>query len=158
MSLSERLMIVNANHNASGEKSILDRRDEQLAYALLRAVVGLNLFLHGANRLLSGSGEFAAKLVSQFAHTPLPTWSVWVFGLTLPFVEGLFGLLLLVGLRTRATLIAAILWIMVLTFGSSLIQDWNAAGIQLTYAAIYAALIFLHRYNGWSIDTWIKRT
>jgi thiosulfate dehydrogenase [quinone] large subunit len=131
--------------------------DERLAYALLRIVVGANLMMHGISRMIAGTGEFAAKLVMQFAHAPLPAWSVWAFGLVLPAIEGGLGLLLLIGLRTRAVLIAAMLLIMVLTFGSSLLQDWSAAGIQLTYAAIYAALIFLRKYNNWSADAWMAR-
>jgi thiosulfate dehydrogenase [quinone] large subunit len=137
--------------------SAVESRDERLAYALLRAVVGTNLMMHGISRAIGGTGEFAAKLVMQFAHTPLPAWSVWVFGLTLPAIEGGLGLLLLIGLRTRAALIAASALIIVLTFGSSLLQDWPAAGIQLTYAAVYAALLFLHKYNGWSAEAWIAR-
>src|ERR1700678_29056 len=136
---------------------VFERRDERLAYALLRAVVGMNLIMHGVSRAIGGTGEFAAKLVMQFAHAPLPAWSVWVFGLTLPAIEGGLGLLLLIGLRTRAALITASALIIVLTFGSSLLQDWTAAGIQLTYAAVYAALLFLHRYNNWSIDAWLSR-
>jgi thiosulfate dehydrogenase [quinone] large subunit len=93
----------------------------------------------------------------QFAHAPLPAWSVWAFGLVLPAIEGGLGLLLLIGLRTRAVLIAAGLLIMVLTFGSSLLQDWATAGTQLIYAAVYAALLFLCRYNGWSVDAWMAR-
>lgn len=131
--------------------------DERLAYALLRVVVGANLMMHGVSRMIAGPGEFAAKLVMQFAHAPLPAWSVWAFGLVLPAIEGGLGLLLLIGLRTRAVLIAAILLIMVLTFGSSLLQDWATAGTQLTYAVVYAALLFLRRYNGWSADAWMTR-
>jgi thiosulfate dehydrogenase [quinone] large subunit len=129
--------------------------DQRLAYALLRLAVGMNLMMHGVSRMLAGTGEFAAKLVMQFAHAPLPAWSVWAFGLVLPAIEGGLGLLLLIGLRTRAVLIAASLLIVALTFGSSLLQDWAAAGIQLTYAAIYAALLFLRRHNGWSVDAWM---
>ena len=131
--------------------------DERLAYALLRLAVGTNLMMHGVSRMVAGTGEFAAKLVMQFAHAPLPAWSVWAFGLVLPAIEGGLGLLLLIGLRTRAVLIAASLLIVVLTFGSSLLQDWSAAGIQLTYAVVYAALLFLHRHNGWSVDAWMAR-
>jgi thiosulfate dehydrogenase [quinone] large subunit len=134
-----------------------ETRDQRLAYALLRAVVGTNLMMHGISRAIGGTGEFAAKLVMQFAHAPLPAWSVWVFGLTLPAIEGGLGLLLLIGLRTRAALIAASALILVLTFGSSLLQDWPAAGTQLTYAAVYAALLFLHKHNGWSADAWLAR-
>jgi thiosulfate dehydrogenase [quinone] large subunit len=120
-------------------------------------VVGVNLLMHGISRMISGPGEFAAKLVIQFTHAPLPAWSVWGFALILPSIEAMLGLLILVGLRTRATLIAASMLIIILTFGSALVQDWNATGIQLTYAMAYAALLFLGRYNGWSIDAWIAR-
>jgi thiosulfate dehydrogenase [quinone] large subunit len=137
------------------EKSEL--RDEQIAYALLRIVVGVNLMMHGVSRIHAGTGEFAAKLVMQFSHAPLPAWSVWFFGLILPTIEGLFGLLILIGLRTRAALIAATLLIVVLTFGSALLQDWAATGTQLLYALVYSVLIFLYRHDGWSIDSWMKR-
>jgi thiosulfate dehydrogenase (quinone) large subunit len=134
-----------------------ENNDERLAYAMLRAVVGTNLMMHGVSRAIGGTGEFAAKLVMQFAHAPLPAWSVWAFALTLPAVEAGLGLLLLIGLRTKAALVAASALIIVLTFGSSLLQDWAAAGIQLTYAVVYAALLFLRRYNGWSVDAWMAR-
>jgi thiosulfate dehydrogenase (quinone) large subunit len=138
-------------------RAAFESSDERLAYALLRVVVGTNLMMHGVSRMIAGPGEFAAKLVMQFAHAPLPAWSVWAFGLTLPAIEGGLGLLLLIGLRTRAALIAASALIIVLTFGSSLLQDWATVGIQLTYAVVYAALLFLHKYNGWSVDAWMAR-
>lgn len=135
----------------------LDSSDQRLAYGLLRMVVGLNLLMHGVIRISTGPSTFAAKMVAQFEHTLLPTQSVWAFALFLPTVEAFLGLLLLIGLRTRAALIAASLVIMVLTFGSSVVQDWPVAGLQLTYALTYAALLFLLRYNGWSLDAWIHR-
>jgi thiosulfate dehydrogenase [quinone] large subunit len=138
-------------------RSVFETSDERTAYALLRAVVGTNLLMHGVSRTMAGSGEFAAKLVMQFEHTPLPAWSIWAFGLTLPSIEGILGILLLIGLRTKATLIAASLLILVLTFGSALLQDWPAAGTQLTYALVYSALLFLRRYNGWSVDSWMAK-
>ena len=96
-------------------------------------------------------------MTDQFAHAPLPPALVQLFGQSLPWVECLFGLLLLIGLRTRAALIGGALLILVLTFGSSLIQDWQAASTQLLYAAVYAALLFLLRFNGWSVDSLLQR-
>ena len=136
----------------------LDKDDQRLAYALLRIVVGLNLLMHGVSRMLAGPGTFAAHMVGQFAHAPLPVWSVWSFGMVLPAIEALLGLLLLIGLRTRAALVAASLLIMVLTFGSGLLQEWSIVGTQLTYALAYSALLFLLRYNGWSVDAWMARS
>lgn len=136
----------------------INSRDQRLAYALLRIVVGLNLTMHGVSRMLAGPTTFSAKLVGQFAHAPLPQWSVWGFGMVLPAVGALLGLLLLLGLRTRAALVAGSLLIMVLTFGSALVQDWPAAGLQLTYALVYSVLLFLVRYNGWSLDACMNRS
>lgn len=137
--------------------TVPDDSDQRLAYALLRIVAGLNLLMHGVGRMFAGPGTFASKLVGQFAHAPLPVWSVWSFGMMLPAIEALLGLLLLIGLRTRAALITASLLMMVLTFGAGLIQDWPAAGLQLTYALVFSALLFLLRYNGWSADACMYR-
>jgi thiosulfate dehydrogenase [quinone] large subunit len=37
------------------------------------------------------------------------------------------------------------------------VQDWSAAGQQLTYALVYSVLLFLLRYNGWSVDACMNR-
>ncbi len=130
-------------------------RDQRTAYALLRIILGTNILMHGLSRLIAGSSQFAAKLIPQFSHTPLPLSLVYSFGLMLPWTEALFGLLLVVGLRTRTALIGGSALLLALTFGSALSQDWNAASIQLTYAAVYSALLFLIPYNGWSLDAFL---
>lgn len=135
----------------------LERDDQRLAYALLRIVMGLNLMMHGVSRMLAGPEAFTSHMVAQFAHAPLPVWSVWGFGMILPAIEALLGLLLLIGLRTRAALVAASLLLMVLTFGSALLQDWAIVGSQLLYALVYSMLLFLLRYNGWSVDACMLR-
>jgi thiosulfate dehydrogenase [quinone] large subunit len=132
-------------------------RDKLTAYALLRVTLGTNIAMHGLSRVLAGPAVFSSKLTTQFAASPLPQPLVRTFGQDLPWLEGLFGLLLLIGLRTRAALIGGALLMLVLTFGSSLIQDWQAASTQLLYAAVYAALLFLLRFNGWSIDALLDR-
>ena len=126
--------------------------DEKIAYALLRAVAGTNLLMHGVSRLLAGSESFAAHLTEQFSQSPLPAPLVRLFGSVLPPIEGLIGLLLLIGLTTRWALIAASLLMLVLTFGSALAQNWTAAGTQLMYALVFSVLLFLRKYNSWSVD------
>jgi thiosulfate dehydrogenase [quinone] large subunit len=135
----------------------LERRDERLAYALLRVALGMNLLMHGVGRMLSGPGDFAFKLQAQFAQSPLPAWSVHMFGVLLPGVEAILGALLLVGLRTKAALVAAGLLMVTLTFGAGLIEDWTAAATELLYAAIIAALMATLRFNGWSVDRWLAK-
>jgi thiosulfate dehydrogenase (quinone) large subunit len=135
----------------------LQMRDERLGYVLLRVVFGLNLLMHGVSRMLMGPGDFAFKLQAQFAGSILPTTGVRLFGILLPGVEALLGLLILIGLRTRVALVVASLLMMALTFGSAIIQDWTATATQLFYAAIVSGLIVLQRFDGWSVDAWLRR-
>jgi len=127
--------------------------NQSLAYVLLRLTLGLNMSMHGIARILAGPAQFAATLPPEFQKTLLPAASVYAFGLALPFVEAILGLLLFLGLATRYTLIAGALWIMVLTFGATLRQDWSASGIQLTYALLYAILIAFLDRNRYALDS-----
>jgi thiosulfate dehydrogenase [quinone] large subunit len=128
-----------------------------LAYGLLRATLGLNILFHGVSRIAHGPAAFANALVPMFAHTPLPAGFVRGFGVVLPWVETVLGFLLLVGLRTRAALIGGALLIFVLTFGTTLRQDWETAGLQLIYAAIYATLLAFHERDTYSTDALLSR-
>lgn len=131
--------------------------DRMLAYALLRLVLGMNLLMHGVSRILAGVSYFAHSLLPQFSGTPLSTSLVYAFGLTLPYAETILGALLMLGLWTRYACVLGMLLLAVLTFGSALHQDWNAAGIQLVYAVVYAALLGLRRLNLYSVDAWMLR-
>ena len=130
----------------------VDAEDLRLAYPLLRITLGINIGLHGISRILAGPASFVATLTKQFASTPLPHFAVQGFGFTLPWLEATIGLLILFGALTRVALLAGAVLIAVLTFGSSLHQDWDIVGIQLTYAVVYFILISLQRYNAFSLD------
>jgi thiosulfate dehydrogenase (quinone) large subunit len=126
--------------------------DRNLAYTLLRVLLGINIAVHGASRVYNGVAGFANELVSQFSKTPLPSGLVYVFGVSLPFAETVIGALILVGLWSRSTYCAGFLLIIALTFGSTLRQDWTAAGWQLLYGFAYAALLGFREHNLYSLD------
>lgn len=132
--------------------------DGAYAYLLLRLTIGLNICIHGISRLLAGPASFAHALVPMFQKTLLPAWSVLAFGLTLPWLEAILGLLLLPGLQTRPALIAGSLLLVVLTFGSTLRQDWESAALQLIYASVYAGLIAFRSKNVYSLDALLSST
>jgi thiosulfate dehydrogenase [quinone] large subunit len=132
-----------------GSMALLDRR---LAYLLLRLTLGINMLLHGAVRL-PALGAFAAGMVQQFADTLLPAMAVRLFGLVLPFMETAIGLLLIVGLWTRWTLIAGGLLIAALVFGTALRSDWETLSIQMLYAIIYYLLLAERTSDYFSLDT-----
>lgn len=126
--------------------------DARLGYSLLRATLGINIFLHGLSRILAGPATFAGALIPMFRQTLLPSGLVFTYGLSLPWIEAILGLLLCLGLWTRQALVLGSLLILSLTFGATLRQDWESAGLQLIYAAVYAALLAFLAYNRYSLD------
>jgi thiosulfate dehydrogenase (quinone) large subunit len=127
------------------------QQDRRAAYALLRLFLGVDIAMHGTIRL-AAAPAFRAHLMSQFAASPLPCWALSPFAFSLPWAEALIGVFLLFGLRTRVALVAGALLMALLAFGSGLVLDWYAAGVQLLYALVYAVLLFLRSYNAWSLD------
>jgi thiosulfate dehydrogenase (quinone) large subunit len=126
--------------------------DGSLAYALLRVTLGLNIFMHGTSRLMTGIGNFVSGLIKSFQNTALPEAVVGSFGYALPWLEASIGLFLIIGFKTREVLVAGALLMMALTFGTALRQDWEVAGLQLLYSAVYTALIAALRHNSLSLD------
>jgi thiosulfate dehydrogenase (quinone) large subunit len=146
---------VEKNVNSPGKSR---RSGPALAFLLLRLTLGLNICMHGVSRIVAGPATFANSLVPMFRNTPLPAWSVHLFGLILPWAEAILGFLLLIGFCTTLALLGGSLLILVLTFGTTLRQDWSTAGIQLIYAAVYAALLALDRWNDYSLDRSLSRS
>ncbi len=120
--------------------------DRTLAYILLRVLLGVNFFGHGAIRLLHGARAFAQGMATQMASTPLPTSIAYGFGLAVPYLELMLGLLLLCGIYSRLALSSVLLFLSLLMFGLTLRQDWPAAGSLLLYGLVAATLLF-HRVS-----------
>jgi thiosulfate dehydrogenase (quinone) large subunit len=138
-------------------ESSLRYSDAVIAYTILRLSFGANIMLHGVSRLLAGHAAFLAYLTHYFEKTPLvPASFLPIFATVLPPVETGLGLLLLLGVGTRFSLIAGSLVMTALVFGTNLAQDWNVAGLQLIYCFIYYYLLAHRRdLNRISLDAWI---
>jgi thiosulfate dehydrogenase [quinone] large subunit len=128
--------------------------DASLAYAILRLTFGVNIALRGITRIANGTDVFAADLLKQFGNSVLPAASVQAFGLGLPWVESAIGLLLIAGFQTRPALIAGGLMMTVLTAGTMLIQNFQTAWLQLTYAIVFFILLACRGWNRLSLDGW----
>jgi len=129
--------------------------DTVVAYAILRLSFGANILLHGLSRLLNGRSAFLAYLNHYFEHAHLiPAGMLPVFAAVLPWVETTLGLLLMLGLATRFSLIVGALVMTFLVVGTNLAQDWNVAGLQLIYCFIYYYLLVHREQNVLSLDTW----
>jgi thiosulfate dehydrogenase [quinone] large subunit len=133
-------------------------KDAALGYLLLRATIGTNIGIHGVSRIMAGPSHFADTLVPAFQHTPRLASFVRIFALALPWAESIVGLLVLVGIGTRLALVAGSLLILTLTFGATLNQDWESAGLQLIYATVYALLLAFRCHNSFSADGLLRRS
>lgn len=125
--------------------------NSELAFVLGRLLLGLNFLMHGVVRIPK-LAVFRAGVVKEFAASPLPPALVELFGSVLPFVEGSIGALLVLGLGTRPALTAAMLVLMSLVFGSSLLEKWSLVGDQLLYGLFIFALLLHGQHNRWCLD------
>lgn len=133
--------------------------DRQLAYVGFRFSLGVNILIHGYGRIFGpGSGAFASKTMTEFAAAPLPSGLTYMFLVTLPFVELVLGILITVGLFTRAALTVGSFWIAALIFGTALRSDWATVGIQMIYSITYYLLLVNRTGNRFSLDTLFHRT
>lgn len=128
-----------------------------VAYTILRVSFGANIMLHGISRLLAGHAAFLAYLTHYFEKTPtMPASMLPAFASVLPWVETTLGLLLLLGIATRFSLIIGALVITALVIGTNLAQDWLVSGLQLIYAFLYYYLLVHLNENLLSVDGFLK--
>jgi thiosulfate dehydrogenase [quinone] large subunit len=133
------------------------RDHKAVAYAILRLALGVNFFGHGFFRILSGVPAFAAHTAENMAKGPLPHGLALGFGYCIPFLEILFGGLLILGFATRYTLAVGAMFMVALTFGTTSIQNWTAAGDQLVYSTVFFILLWLVEANTISLDGFLLR-
>lgn len=127
-------------------------KDKALAYALLRVALGVNFAGHGFIRIYNGVGAFASTTADHMAKSPLPHGLTVGFGYAIPWIEALLGIALVLGLLTRAALIAGAAFMMALTVGVTANQQWDIAGQQLVYSVVFFLLLALVEYNELSVD------
>ncbi len=137
-----------------------DATDRQLAYAVFRLTLGINILVHGAGRIFGpGAEAFATTTSAEFTKTALPMGLVHAFLVALPFAEVTLGALTILGLFTRWALTFGGLMITALVFGTAMRSDWNTVGVQMIYAITYYLLLANRSANRFSLDAlWEQRT
>lgn len=127
--------------------------DTSVAYAIFRLTVGVNICFRGVARIsILGLDNFANGMMEQFSATFFPPAFINAFAHTLPWIETAIGLMLIVGLGTRPALIVGGLMMTSLTFGSMILQNFNLAWLQLTYATVFFLLLATRSWNAISLD------
>ncbi len=133
---------------AAAKLASLQLSERQWAYALLRLILGVDLFCHGLIRVLHGTSAFAEGMVTQMSFVPLPAPFVHVLGLAIPWIELSLGALIILGIFSRIILTASMFFMIALMIGVTLKQDWPTAGLQLMYGFVIFALLFLREGYG----------
>ncbi len=147
--MSQTVSTVNRLENVSSQKA----SNIVIAYTILRLSFGANILLHGLSRILNGRPAFLAYLNHYFDHAHLISPGMLpAFAAVLPWVETTLGLLLMLGLFSRFTLIAGALVMTGLVIGTNLAQERQVSGLQLPYCFIYYYLLIHLEQNQVSLD------
>ena len=134
----------------------LKARDIVAAYTLLRIVVGINYFNHGATRIFNIPG-FIDSMVSTMQGSWIPEFLVRINAGLVPPVELIVGALITIGLFTRGALIACFILMAVLMYGITVIQNWDGASSQLIYNIVLFILLAGLNFNRISVDAWLRK-
>ena len=121
------------------------------SFLLLRLASGASMFGHGLVRLPKLHG-FSNWMVGTFEKSILPKAIVTPFSYLLPIAEFTIGLLLISGLFTKPALIGGGLVMIILIFGSCMIENWEILPSQLIHAAFFAVLLQFAANNTYSLD------
>ena len=148
-------MLENKPHTKNQTNLGLKTRDIVAAYTLLRIVVGINYFNHGATRIFNIPG-FMDAMVNTMQDSWIPEFLVRINAALVPPVELIVGALITIGLFTRGALIACFLLMIVLMYGVTIIQNWNVASSQLIYNIVLFILLAGVSFDRISIDAWLR--
>ncbi|QXP51461.1 DoxX family protein [Cellulophaga sp. HaHa_2_95] len=131
-------------------------KEYSLGYVLARIVIGVSMFGHGLVRLPKLEG-FKNFMVQNFENSMVPEFLVTPFSYALPILEFIVGILLILGLFTKQALVTGAILMIMLVFGSTMIENWGIIDSQLMHAFIFIGLLLGINYNYWSLDTKLKK-
>ena len=127
-----------------------------ITFLLLRLAIAVSVLGHGLVRLPKLSA-FSNWMVNSFEKSMLPKILIVPFSYVLPLAEFIVGVLLFTGLFTRPALIVGAIIMILLIFGTAVIENWEALPSQLIHVAFYAVLLQFSQYNYWALDNLFKK-
>ncbi|MBN8788141.1 MAG: DoxX family protein [Terrimonas sp.] len=128
-----------------------------ITFLLLRLGIGISMFGHGLVRLPKLEG-FSKWMTGLFEKSMMPVALVVPFSYILPIAEFVTGLFIIIGLFTRPALLSAAVVMLLLLFGTTLIENWEALPSQLIHLSLLAVLAgYAPAYNSYAIDKLINK-
>lgn len=120
-------------------------------FLILRLAIAVSMLGHGLVRLPKLK-TFSQWMVGSFEKSMLPKILVLPFSYVLPIAELTIGLLLLTGLFTKPAVFGGSAIILILLFGTAMIENWDAIPSQLLHLIFFAILMQFMANNGYALD------
>lgn len=137
----------------------LRRLEYTAAFLLLRLFLGLRTLLAGVEKFeskgtysLANYSENMTRMAQGITGASfLPLWATKNFAMLLGYILIVLGAALLLGLKTRATLIVTGLVYTGLSFGLMAVQESEGVAWLGIHVALIAAALLLVRYNRFAV-------
>ncbi|MBE8712328.1 DoxX family membrane protein [Sphingobacterium hungaricum] len=123
----------------------------KISYLIIRLSVAISLFGHGLVRLPKLQ-TFSDGMLKEFENSMLPSILVMPLSYAIPIAEFVFGLLLLVGLFTRFSAFGSAFLMLLLMFGTCMVENFGALPSQFIHAGFCAILIHFIQSNSFALD------
>jgi uncharacterized membrane protein YphA (DoxX/SURF4 family) len=138
-----------------------DRTGMAWASFFARVLLGLLFLMAGIQKVLirGASAHADAAFVEPFIDTWIPGAVLYLLGLTLPFLELVAGLMLVIGFRTQEALITVGLVLLATTFGHLLLEPFYDISTRVFPHVVLMILVFLipSEEDLISVDGWQRR-
>lgn len=133
--------------------------DATAAFLLLRLFLGLRALLSGLEKFEAGGTYSFANYYTNMARMAqgitgasfLPLWATKVFAMSLGYVFVVLAIALLLGLKTRVTLIVMGLVYVGLGFGLMAVQESEGVAWIGVYVGLVTGALLLLRHNRWAL-------
>ncbi|MFC5873321.1 DoxX family protein [Chryseobacterium arachidis] len=100
---------------------------------------------------------FSQWMIETFSKSMLPQSLISPFSYILPVAEFTIGILLILGIFSPKVIIAGFVVMIILMFGTCLIENWEALPSQMMHAIILVVLYQFISANSISLDQFFKK-
>jgi uncharacterized membrane protein YphA (DoxX/SURF4 family) len=136
--------------------------DKGLSIFFARWLLGLLFLVRGWYKVFEMTPQVHTDrfFVERFAETWIWEPILWIFGMSIPFIELIGGALLCIGLLVRPVLAVLVGLLIILTYGHVLLEPFfDIDGHTFTYAVLIIFLLMVGRdQDSWSLENWMARS
>lgn len=133
--------------------------DRAWARFFCRVMLGLTFFMAGWFKCfqLTPMGHATRFFTEPYADTWIPQFLLAAVGFAIPIIELAAGFTLIVGWKTRESLAAVGMILLLVTYGHLLKEPLFSLTGHIFPRTVLMAAVFLIADDGWSVDAWLTR-